>query len=54
MNPEQTKKWFLKTTVVLLALIFAVTSVLASGIPALWLESGDGIGLHLINPGLLR
>lgn len=54
MNPEQTKKWFLKTTVVLLALIFAVTSVLASGVPALWLDSGDEFGLNLLDPEGLR
>lgn len=54
MNPEDTKKWFLKTTVVLLALIFAVTSVLASGIPALWLDSSDEMGIAILLPTLLH
>lgn len=50
MIPEQNKKWFLKTTVVLLAIIFAVTSVLASGVPALLLDSADEVGLWLPVP----
>ena len=45
MIPEHTKKWFLRTTVVLLALIFAFTSVMASGLPAVWLDSGDEVGM---------
>ncbi|WP_431710667.1 hypothetical protein [Glutamicibacter uratoxydans] len=44
----------MKTTVVLLAIIFAVTSVLASGLPALLLDSGDEVGFGVLTPELWR